>query len=49
MLELKKVTKTYERGDQIVHALDGVDLTIEDERQRQEHVDERDRLPGCTE
>ena len=30
MLELKKVTKTYEMGDQIVHALDGVDLTIED-------------------
>jgi putative ABC transport system ATP-binding protein len=30
MLELKKITKTYEMGDQIVHALDGVDLTIED-------------------
>ena len=30
MLELKKVSKTYEMGDQIVHALDDVDLKIED-------------------
>jgi len=30
MLELKNVSKTYEMGDQVVHALDGVDLKIED-------------------
>ncbi len=30
MLELKGVSKTYVMGDQIVHALDGIDLKIED-------------------
>ncbi len=30
MIELKNVTKAYEMGDQVVKALDGVDLTLQD-------------------
>ena len=55
VIDLRGVTKTYGEGDTVVHAVDGVDLTVETRRLRRGHgslrvgqvdPDEHHRLPG---